>query len=133
MENDDAAQPAPQRPLIEWIVGGLSALLVVGLAAYLAFTAVFHDVRPPDLRATIERVEPSGGGTQVHVKIANHGDKAASAVIVRARALRDGESDTTEIEFDYVAGHSVRRGAFIFPQPISLSDLGIEVGGYVEP
>lgn len=130
METDDTARPVPQRPFIEWIVGTLSAALVAGLAGYLLYEAAFGDVRPPDLRVTIENVEPVDGGTQARIVVRNHGDRAASGVTVRATGLRD---DTRQIEFDYVAGHSVRYGAIILPQQISASDLRIEIGGYVEP
>lgn len=126
--NDDEAE---RRPMIEWIVGAISAVLVICLVVYLVNHAIFAADSPPELRVTIESVLPGDDMTTVAVAVANGGDQAAAAVKVIAVGL-DAEI-VREIEFDFVAAHSVRRGALTFPGRVDDGQLRIEVGGYVEP
>lgn len=120
------------RPLIEWVFGGVSAAVVAALILFLGYQALFGDARPADLMVTIERIDRLESGAEVVVALENRGDRAASAVAVYASERGDGAS-RQRIEFDYVAAHGVRRGAFIFPEPVEAADLLVEVGGYTEP
>lgn len=128
-------QPQPARPAVEWIAGALSCALVVALIAFLFYRAVSEDAPTPDLSVTIEGIEQAAGGTIVRIAVANSGDAAASAVTVHAARRDAPEGDAgRQIEFDYVAGHAVRRGAFVFPDAaIAPGDLEVEIGGFVEP
>ncbi len=119
------------RPMIEWAVGAVSAALVICLVGYLVQQAVSGDGRPADLRVSIEHVLQHGGTTTVAVAVSNGGDEAAAAV--RVIAAGPDEAVAREIEFDYIAAHAVRRGAFVFPGAVGENDLRVEIGGYVEP
>lgn len=123
------------RPAVEWIVGALSCVMVVTLIAFLLYQALFHDGRPPDLSIVIEAVEQTGSGTVVRVAVANAGDEAAAGVrVYAARTDAPDHQMRNEIEFDYVAGHAVRRGAFVFRDATIRPDsLDVEIGGFVEP
>ena len=131
----ESRQSGTARPAVEWITGALSCLMVVTLIAFLLFQALFRDARPPDLSVVVEGVERTENSTMVWIAVANGGDDTAAAVTVQA--TRKGASDPgaqREIEFDYVAGHAVRRGAFVFPDAeIRPDDLDVEIGGFVEP
>lgn len=134
-KNDPSRQPAAARPVIEWIAGAISALVIVALVAFLVHRALFRDAVPPQLSATIEKIERIEGGTLVTVAVANGGDEAAAGVRVHA-SRRDAGRDAMlrQIEFDYVAGHAVRRGAFLFPDAqLAPGDLEIRIGGFIEP
>jgi uncharacterized protein (TIGR02588 family) len=126
-------QAVPQRPYIEWAVGLLSATLVICLATYLLYEAAFGTVMPADVRVTVESIEATDGGINARIAVRNHGDKAAAGIVVRATLMAADGPDTRQIEFDYVAGQSVRYGAIVLPQETSASDLRIDIGGYVEP
>ncbi len=123
------------RPTIEWVAGVASAILVVGVAAFLAFEAVFGDGRPPDLAATIEGVERIGNGTLVWTVVANKGDEAAADVGVEALVTRVGESPARKlVRFDYIAARASRRGAFLVEGPsIQANDVQVSIQGFVEP
>lgn len=124
-----------QRPGLEWIVGGLSAIVVCGIVLFLGYQALLGDTRPPDLAVTIDRVEQVEGGSLIVVAISNRGDQAASDVGLEA-IVGEGGSDavTREIRFDFVASRSVRRGAFVVKGPgVDARDVRLVIHGYVEP
>ena len=124
-----------RRPLIELIVGALSSLAVLALLGYLLNQAMFHDDHPAELAVVVERIAPRARETVVHFALENSGDRAAAAVHVYAMPT-EGEDNAMirEIVIDYVAGHAVRRGAFIFPRTdLSAGDLRLGIGGYAEP
>lgn len=122
------------RPAIEWVVGAVSAILVGCLILYLGYQALFGQTRPPDLVTTVERIDKLNNGTVIMVAVANRGDEAAAAVTVFASASdASGRALRKQIEFDYIAAHAVRRGAFVFPGPISSDAVDVDIGGYTEP
>ena len=49
-------KPGAAIPLLEWIVGGLGAVLVGGATAFLVYHALTRDRTPPDVRVIVERV-----------------------------------------------------------------------------
>ncbi|MCV0397235.1 MAG: hypothetical protein K5872_14845 [Rhizobiaceae bacterium] len=123
------------RPVLEWIVGVTSAIVVCAIVAFLAYEALFGDMRPPDLAATIDRVEEVGDGTLVVIAVSNRGDQAAAEVVVEA-TLEGGDPEASgkEVRFDYVASHAVRRGAFVIEgQAVKGGDVRLQVHGYAEP
>lgn len=118
------------RPLVEWIVGGLACAAIAGLIGFLVFQALAGNASPPRLSVTVEAIERDGIGAVVRIAVRNHGDRAAAGVAVHAA---DGGTERS-IEFDYVAGHAVRRGAFAFPDAdIAPDRLAVGIGGFVEP
>jgi uncharacterized protein (TIGR02588 family) len=133
MDSDGTDQSVPQRPYIEWAVGIVSATLVASLAAYLLYEAAFGTMMPADIRITTESIEAADGGVQARIAIRNHGDKAASGVVVMTTSMGADSLGIRQIEFDYIAGHSVRYGVIALPRETSTSDLRIVIGGYVEP
>lgn len=122
------------RPAVEWVFGSASAIVVAALILFLGRQALFEEPTPPDLAATVERIDRLPGGSAVVVAIENRGDAAASAVAVTAAAPdAAGGVSRRRIEFDYVAAHAVRRGVFLFPATVAAQDLRVEVDSHVEP
>lgn len=137
MPGKPAAAPEREarRPAVEWIVGALSCVAVAALVVFLLDRAMFHDARPPDLSVAIEAIERGADGAMVSIAVRNDGDEAAAGVRVRAGRVAggDGEADG-EIELDYVAGHAVRRGTFVFADAAIAEDgLRIRIVGFIEP
>lgn len=122
------------RPLIEWAIGAVSAALLLLLLSFMARQALFHDSTPPALMVRVTDIRQTVHGTVVSVLVENRGDKAASAITVGATRKAEGEESSKEIEFDYLAGHSSRRGEFVFPDKDLRQDMvELEVNGSVEP
>lgn len=134
MNEKAQARSDRSRPAVEWIFGSVSAAIVVGLVLFLGYQALFGDTRPPELLVSIDRIDRFDNGTSVIVSVANRGDEAAAAVTVSASASdASGRASQKQIEFDHIAAHAVRRGAFVFPGPVSSDALQLEIGGYTEP
>src|SRR5690606_237338 len=74
----------PQRPVVEWVVGIASALIVAALTAYLIHRAAFDDPTPALLEVALERVETTDQGLVIRIKLTNRGDTAAAAIAVSA-------------------------------------------------
>lgn len=123
------------RPKIEWVCGAASAILIVGVIAFLAFEAAFGDGKPPDLAATIERLEDIGNGTLVWVSVTNSGGEAAADVGVEAVVATAGAAPARkQLRFDYIAAHAVRRGAFLVQdRGVAAKDLQVTIHGFSEP
>lgn len=122
------------RPAVEWAFGAASAIVVAALILFLGRQALFENPRPPDLAATVERIDRLHGGSAVIVAVENRGDAAASAVAVTAAAPdASGSVSRRRIELDYVAAHAVRRGVFLFSGTVAARDLLVEVDSHVEP
>lgn len=136
MSNESPESPEHHtRSAVEWIVGAVSGLAVVALIVFLFHQAAFRVAQPPALTVAIEGIEQGPHGTVVKVAVANHGDDAAAGVRVRAtHAAAAQDLVHKQIEFDYVAGHGIRRGSFVFSgTAVSASDVEIEIEGFVEP
>lgn len=119
------------RPAVEWIAAALSGLLVLCLVVFLGNEALSDGAHPADLLVTIERVEQVENGTIVTVAVVNRGDRAVAAVTVDA-SVKPATTPGKQIAFDYIAARAIRRGAFLFPHPVTPSALDIQVGGYTE-
>ncbi|MBI1621021.1 hypothetical protein [Aquamicrobium zhengzhouense] len=134
MPDTPEERPNENRPLIEWIFGAASAILVTALIAFLAHEAMFAGNIPPNLVAQIVEVEPLDTGTSVKFALSNRGDEAASAVtLVLSVPGTEVEAMQKSIEFDYVPGHAIRQGAFIVPGDVAAKDIAIDISGYAEP
>lgn len=131
MGEDKSHGTGKARPATEWVVGGISALLVACLVLYLGRQAMFGDSSPAKLHASIERVTPIGDATSVIVSVSNGGDETAAAVTVLAAG--SDAAVTRWIEFDYIPAHAVRRGAFVLPGALEADEIRIGIGGYTEP
>ncbi|MFV3076867.1 hypothetical protein [Niveispirillum fermenti] len=122
------------RPVSEWVFSGISGVMVAGLILFLGYQALFGADTPAELEVTIERMRTVDNGTMVMVALVNRGDEAAAAVTVNATADgRTGNAAAKQIEFDYIAAHAIRRGAFLFPPGTTPDMLTIEIGGYAAP
>ena len=132
---DQNTADSNRRPVLEWIVGAGSALLVCAIIVYLGHEALFGDTDPPELNATIDKVQRVSGHTLILVAVSNVGDQAAAEVVVGATVEGEqAETDQKEISFDYVASHSVRRGAFLLSgSNVNADDVHLAIQGYVKP
>lgn len=122
----DADENTGKRPLAEWIFGLLSGCGIVVLILFLSWQALFSSSHAPDLVVSVIGVERKGDANIATFEVANHGDRAASAVTVLAKGQQ-------VVEFDYVAAHSIRRGAVGLPGGWSAGDPSIGIGGFAEP
>ena len=119
-----------ETPLLEWLTGGLGAVVFCVMLGMLIATGVNGADAPPDVRISVERVSPVRGGYVVEFEAENAGDATAADVEITAE-LSSGES--ASLHFDYLAPHSSRRGGVFFRSDPRASDLSLRAEGYSDP
>jgi len=126
--------PARAIPLLEWLVGGLGAVLVGGAIAYLVYHAVVRDQSPPDLRLVAERVLDLRNGYLVQFRAFNEGSSAAAQVTIEGKlAGPDGEVEISEVVLDYLPPRSDREGGLLFESDPRAGELSLRAKGYAKP
>jgi uncharacterized protein (TIGR02588 family) len=121
-------------PLLEWIVGGLGALLVAGAIAFLVWHSLARDRTPPDLRLVAERVLDLRNGYLVQFRALNEGGSAAAEVTIEGELTRpDGTVETSEAVLDYLPPRSDREGGLLFANDPRAGELRLRATGYARP
>ena len=117
-------------PLIEWLIGGLGALLFSAIIAVLAASALGGGDAPPDVRLRVDAISVVRGGYLVEFTAENSGDRVAADVEIAA-ALTGGES--ARAHFDYLPPHASRRGGVFFRSDPRAGELTLSAQGYSDP
>jgi uncharacterized protein (TIGR02588 family) len=131
----DAPRGSDQAPpLLEWLVGGLGAVLVGGAIAFLVYHSVVRDETPPDVRVIAERVLKLPDGYLVQFRAFNQGGSAAAQLMIEGElAGPDGRTEASEVVLDYVPARSGREGGLIFSRDPRAGQLSLRAKGYARP
>lgn len=121
-------------PLLEWVVGGLGALLFAGILGAVLWHGLTDRGAPPAIVVEVTGIEPVTGGHVVRFEARNTGDITAAQVRIAA-VLSNGQSEPEEHEatIDFLPPQSVRRGGFFFEQDPRNGALNIRADGYNDP
>lgn len=129
------AQTAPhgnkKAHAVEWALGGLSALIVAGLAAFLVYEGVTRTGSEPVLTLHIERLLEQDGGHSVIVTVRNEGH--ATAADVQIAGTMAGDALVRSVTLDYAPAQSEREITLTFATPVTLEALNLQVLGFVDP
>lgn len=108
---------------LEWVVFGISLLLVTGLLIYLTIQAVTYESTPPDLSVTFIP-DPSPNAPFQHViKIKNDGHQTASEVLVEISIQNSGNKvETATLKIPFVPQQSEAEGWVSFSVDPELAD-----------
>jgi uncharacterized protein (TIGR02588 family) len=119
----------PKKNGLEWLVFGLSLVLLLGTIVYLAIDALGDAGRPAEITIEFGEVSADGPQFRVPVQVTNGGDEAAEQVEIRITS--GGESTGLIIALlpskSSAAGHVDFEGD---PRPAGLQG---RVVGYLEP
>lgn len=99
-----------EKSWLEWVVFGVSLLLIVGVVGYLIADGVKDEGRPPDLRITLGKPQKSAHGFVVPVTVTNLGDKTAEAVELEVRSSSASQPETANLTYEFLASGEVRQG-----------------------
>jgi uncharacterized protein (TIGR02588 family) len=120
--------------LLEWIVGGLGALLVASAIAFLVWHALARDRTPPDIRLVAERVVDLQNGYLVQFRAFNEGGSAAAQVTIEGELTgQGGEVETSEVVLDYLPPRSDREGGLLFESDPRTGELRLRATGHAKP
>lgn len=118
-----------RRPMVEWVIGALSAVMVLALLGFLAIEGIARAPGEPRFRVEILAIEQAAEGIAARIEVINEGEAAAAAVTVEGTTA---SGQHASIQFDYIAGHGRRRGVLYFPDGNG-AGLEIHVSGHVMP
>lgn len=124
-----------QKPsAVEWILGGVSAVLVVAMIGFVLYRAVSATMAKPDLEVLVGQIEAVDGGYRVEFRAINRSDATAAGVKVEGQ-LRSGDRtiETSEVTLDYVPARSEKKGGLLFNHEPGQLQLQIEAKGYTNP
>ncbi len=122
-------------PLLEWMAAGLGLALLLAMLAIIGMEAVSGGTgESPAIAVSATRVAAAPGGFLVEVEARNTSGGTAAAVQVEG-ALMDGETEAeaSSLTFDYVPGHSRRKGGLFFTRDPRKHRLELRALGYQSP
>lgn len=120
---------------LEWLVFGVSALLLLSVLGYLIYDAVRLGSEPPAIEITLGNARPSGEQFMIPVRVYNAGDRAAEGVLVEVALMRgDEELEAAEFEAAFVPRNSTSNGWVVFTIDPTMADtIDARVLGYQQP
>lgn len=120
-------------PLLEWIVGGLGALLFAVMLGVLIKASQEPDT-PPRIEIALQDVIESDGRYIVEFEALNRGGATAADVEIVAQLNAGGAMvEERRMRFDYLPPHAHRRGGLIFTRDPNAGALVFSIDGYADP
>jgi uncharacterized protein (TIGR02588 family) len=132
----DSDEPAPPQavPILEWAIGALGALLLVGTIGFLVWHALGRGETPPDVRVVVESVLELQNGYLAQFRALNEGGTTAAQLVIEGELSGpDGPIETSEATLDYLPPRSDRQGGLFFARDPRGLDLQLRARGYAKP
>jgi uncharacterized protein (TIGR02588 family) len=128
----------PDRPtgrkLAEWLTLGLSIVLVLGVAAFLLYSALQDHPRfvPLGVRVLTEAArEGAGGQFIVPVEVRNLGRRSLKAITIRfTHASADGTEESGDFIIDHLGEGATHQAYLFLDQPPTAAKPEAEVSDY---
>lgn len=121
-------------PLLEWVLGGLGAVLFIGAVSFLFYEGLQGQDAPGGLKLRVDEVARVQGGYVVEFSAYNGGTRTLMDLHVTAHLLEgEAEIETAEAALDYLPGRSSQHGGFYLRRNPDDYRLELRAGGYQEP
>jgi len=119
----------------EWIVFGVSLVLVLATLCYLAYDAATMTDDPPSIEVRAGEPEQRPHNFIVPVTLTNHGDQTAEGVQIEVVLESDGaEQERGEFTVAFLPRRSTREGWVAFQtDPRTVERIKARVVGYEKP
>lgn len=135
---EERGDPSPEGrravPTLEWIVGGIGALLVALIVGYLVYAALGRDETPPDVRLRVLEIRPFAESYVVRFEAENEGSLAAAQLVIEGELeLPGGSLETGQATIDYLPPRSTREAALVFREDPSAGTLTLRPIGFARP
>lgn len=121
-------EPARVRKLAEWVTFGVSACIILGVSAFLAYEALQAEPKAiaPDVRPLFEQVARENGRYILPIEVHNPGQRTLRDLKVEVSwTPREGEKETVDFTVDYLGEQSRQTLYFYFDE--APQSLGVEV------
>lgn len=121
-------------PILEWILGGVGALLFLAGLLYLTIEGLRGEDRPAEITFTVKEVLPAGDGFLVRYSAHNRGTQTLAELHIKAQIVAGTTvMDEAQATLDFLPGHSSREGGFYLREDPNRFRLEIRAQGYQEP
>lgn len=119
---------------LEWVVAGISTLLVLGAVTFLLYGALGSPETPPLITLEVESVLPVGGSYLLEFRAHNRGGETAAGLVVEGEIRSDtGVVEKSQVTVDYVPARGSRKGGLFFTRDPRAGRLEIRPLGYSRP
>ena len=133
-QQGDADQQSRQPDMIEWVIGGVSGVLVAAMIGFVLYEAFTTTRSGPVIAISVETIEATMAGHRVEFRATNLGDATAAGVKIEGTLDRDGQTiETVDVTLDYVPAHSERGGGMFFERDPSQYELTLQARSYNIP
>lgn len=118
---------------LEWVVFGISSLLVLGVIGFLSWNIIASDDKPATFEIEIGSTTSTPDSSVIQVKVTNSGSHTAAEVNVAVLArYPSGEKETT-LTIDFIPRGGTRDGYAVFEGAGKPDAITARVLGYIEP
>lgn len=118
----------------EWVVAGLSALLVLAAIGFILYQAIASVPAAPSFQVHVDSISASDDYYLVQFSVTNLGSTTAASLVMKGSLASDtGSVETSEITIDYVPGQGSREAGLIFTHDPRQYTLEIRPVGYDLP
>jgi uncharacterized protein (TIGR02588 family) len=132
--DQESGSLAPRAPLSEWVVAGVSALLVLAMLAYTVTEGLRRPKGSAVVTVTADSVVKNDAGHVVMFTLTNDGDDTAASVHVHGALWSDGRQlEESEVVLDYVPLGAQRTGSLQFRGDPAGHELIVRVTGFSAP
>lgn len=135
MENKHTDNRNDQKNWLEWLVFGLSLLLLLSILGYLVYQTITHKPGEPDIYAEAKADPSKLSPNRYMVTVYNKGGATAEEVIVEFILYKAGEElEKSELQIAYSPKESKREGWVTFTSDPQAADSVIaRVVSYKKP
>jgi uncharacterized protein (TIGR02588 family) len=131
--DEHRVKPEARTPWLEWVSSGVGLLLVLVVFGLIGWQAINDASEPPAIAVDVGNVTPVPGGFRVEFRARNTGGSAGAQVEIEGVLSGGGADEISRVVFDYVPGHSVRRGGLFFTHDPRIGHLSLRARGYSAP
>lgn len=118
----------------EWVVAGVSALLILAAVGYLFYEALTSPPTPPVIELRVDSILDTEYGYIVEFHARNHGHSTAAQLAVEGVLLDAGRTiQMSRVTIDYVPSESRRSAGIIFTEDPARYTLELRALGYDRP
>ena len=133
-KRDEPAPRLPNTSPLEWVVAGLSLLLVLGVAGFLLRDAFSNPPSPPRITCEVDSVVRAGRGWLVEFRAHHRGRTTAAGVEVEGEIVGDtGSVETSAVTIDYVPAQGNTGAGLYFSEDPRRHRLELRPKGYDRP
>jgi uncharacterized protein (TIGR02588 family) len=133
-DRHETRQKPSRTPWLEWLAAGIGLVLTLGVLGSIGWQAFGDSSAPPAIVVEVMRVDAVEKGYRVEFRARNTAGSTAAQVEIEGKLAADGaEVETGHVVFDYIPGHSERKGGMFFTREPQLDRLTLRALGFATP